>query len=281
MATALFINGVFDSVLAEILNAQDVLHAEESFLQPHRGQAIQMLKKRAPTPSSPVRLYISTSANLNTICYSAEIIRWEDKQELSDSRRQIILRHLKKFQPKEAEDLNKKEAANLITIRNLRRLECQPSTNFLIKVRNGEPYEPRKPPGGGWSEVYDPSDLVSITTTETEETNNRKLASEIAKSKTLDTAALQRRLGNAPKNPERVQIVSIGFRRNADVIVAVLNRANGICERCGKSAPFVRKSDGTPFLEVHHKKPLAEDGEDTIENALALCPNCHREVHHG
>jgi 5-methylcytosine-specific restriction protein A len=78
-----------------------------------------------------------------------------------------------------------------------------------------------------------------------------------------------------------VQIISIGYRRNADVIVAVLNRANGICERCNKNAPFVRRSDGTPFLEVHHRKPLAEGGEDTTENALALCPNCHREVHHG
>ena len=39
--------------------------------------------------------------------------------------------------------------------------------------------------------------------------------------------------------------------------------------------------DGTPYLEVHHKIPLAKDGEDTIENAEALCPNCHREKHFG
>jgi 5-methylcytosine-specific restriction protein A len=26
---------------------------------------------------------------------------------------------------------------------------------------------------------------------------------------------------------------------------------------------------------------LAEGGEDTVENALALCPNCHRRLHFG
>jgi 5-methylcytosine-specific restriction protein A len=34
-------------------------------------------------------------------------------------------------------------------------------------------------------------------------------------------------------------------------------------------------------LEVHHKKQLSEGGEDTVENAIALCPNCHREAHYG
>jgi hypothetical protein len=283
MDTALFVNGVFDSVLKEILNAQNVQRADESFLQPHKGQVIQMLKKRLPTPSLPVRLYISTSVKLNNICYTAEIIKWEDKRELSESRRRTILRLLKKFQPKECEDLSKSKEANLITIRNLRSLESRPPTSLLIKTKNGLPLEKRTPPGGGWSEVYDLGDLAlfSISRKETEETSNRQLIDEIAKSRRLDVKALQRRLSAAPKIPERVQILSIGFRRNADVIVAVLNRANGVCERCRKNAPFIRRSDGTPFLEVHHRTPLAEGGEDTTENVLALCPNCHREAHHG
>jgi 5-methylcytosine-specific restriction protein A len=103
----------------------------------------------------------------------------------------------------------------------------------------------------------------------------------LAIAKNLDANALEQRLKAASKIPERILVVSVGFRRNADVIVAVLKRANGICERCNKSAPFNRKSDGTPFLEVHHKITLAEGGEDTVENAIALCPNCHRELHHG
>jgi len=40
-------------------------------------------------------------------------------------------------------------------------------------------------------------------------------------------------------------------------------------------------STGMPYLEVHHWTPLAEGGLDTIENAAALCPNCHKQAHFG
>ncbi|WP_442967956.1 HNH endonuclease [Rheinheimera sp.] len=36
-----------------------------------------------------------------------------------------------------------------------------------------------------------------------------------------------------------------------------------------------------PYLEVHHRIPLAEKGEDTLENAIELCPNCHIQAHFG
>ncbi|WP_394197849.1 HNH endonuclease [Litoreibacter albidus] len=63
------------------------------------------------------------------------------------------------------------------------------------------------------------------------------------------------------------------------MVAAVLNFANGKCEKCGSEAPFVR-ADGTPFLEVHHVRFLAEGGPDTIDNAVGLCPNCHRACHY-
>ncbi|WP_433581272.1 NUDIX domain-containing protein [Paenibacillus amylolyticus] len=87
------------------------------------------------------------------------------------------------------------------------------------------------------------------------------------------------RLQNAAKAPDTVTVTSKQFVRNGDVIVEVLERAKGVCEQCKKPAPFLRK-DLTPYLEVHHIKPLAEGGEDTVENAIAICPNCHRAAHH-
>ncbi|MGH8437576.1 MAG: HNH endonuclease [Pseudomonas sp.] len=33
--------------------------------------------------------------------------------------------------------------------------------------------------------------------------------------------------------------------------------------------------------EVHHKVRLADGGLDTVENAIAVCPNCHRQAHFG
>lgn len=91
----------------------------------------------------------------------------------------------------------------------------------------------------------------------------------------------QARLQAAAKVPLKVVAVTEIYLRNADVVAEVLHRASGICERCRSSAPFIRKKDGTPYLEVHHKKQLASGGEDTVENAIALCANCHRELHFG
>ena len=70
------------------------------------------------------------------------------------------------------------------------------------------------------------------------------------------------------------------YVRDPKVVRDVFNRANGQCECCGDPAPFVRGSDGTPFLELHHVVPLSDDGSDRIENAIACCPNCHRALHH-
>ncbi len=70
------------------------------------------------------------------------------------------------------------------------------------------------------------------------------------------------------------------YERDPSVVAFVERRAGGICELCSRPAPFHRK-DGTPFLEVHHVVPLAEGGPDTAGNCAALCPNCHREIHHG
>lgn len=58
----------------------------------------------------------------------------------------------------------------------------------------------------------------------------------------------------------------------------VKKRAQEKCDLCGEVAPFWDKK-GNPYLEEHHVVRLADGGEDTMGNAVALCPNCHRKVH--
>lgn len=82
------------------------------------------------------------------------------------------------------------------------------------------------------------------------------------------------------KTPQRVQQVVTQYVRDPAVVAWVLEAAGGYCECCGAKAPFER-ADGSPFLEVHHLQRLADGGEDTIHNAVAVCPNCHRELHYG
>lgn len=70
------------------------------------------------------------------------------------------------------------------------------------------------------------------------------------------------------------------YARDPSVVAFVEARADGHCELCGAAAPF-KRPDGSPYLEVHHITPLSEGGPDIVDNAAALCPNCHRACHHG
>lgn len=60
-------------------------------------------------------------------------------------------------------------------------------------------------------------------------------------------------------------------QRHAWAKAAIRERGNK-CEICGWSKAR---------CDVHHLVPKAEGGLHTIENALVLCPNCHRELHTG
>lgn len=97
-----------------------------------------------------------------------------------------------------------------------------------------------------------------------------------------DTSSTRKkRLKKANKKPKSKLVSIIVFERNQDVVAEVLIRAEGNCENCKNAAPFLREKDNSPYLEVHHIIRLADGGDDTVENAEALCPNCHREKHFG
>ncbi len=80
--------------------------------------------------------------------------------------------------------------------------------------------------------------------------------------------------------PDTREVVSTQYVRDPAVVAWVLQEANGVCECCQSPAPFAKPS-GDPYLEVHHLRRLADGGSDTVSNAAALCPNCHRELHYG
>lgn len=107
------------------------------------------------------------------------------------------------------------------------------------------------------------------------------LQAAVSASRALSQAARRKRLESASPVPRQIQVQATAFVRNADVIVEVLERARGQCESCQDAAPFLRMSDGSPYLEVHHIVPLARGGHDTVANAQALCPTCHRRIHFG
>lgn len=86
-------------------------------------------------------------------------------------------------------------------------------------------------------------------------------------------------LAGAGKNASlRVQRRNVHVRSDA-VRTYVLRRAGGACEGCGAPAPFQTKQ-GQPYLEPHHTTRIADGGPDHPAHVIALCPTCHRRVHH-
>jgi 5-methylcytosine-specific restriction protein A len=87
-------------------------------------------------------------------------------------------------------------------------------------------------------------------------------------------------LPNSASSPvERYTVSGEVFKRSPEVRKQVLTRANGRCESCDQ--PGFKMSDGRVYLETHHIIPLCEGGQDSDLNVAALCPNHHREAHHG
>ena len=68
------------------------------------------------------------------------------------------------------------------------------------------------------------------------------------------------------------------YKRNPYISEYAKLRARGMCQLCGNKAPFNDKK-GKPYLESHHIIWLSKGGFDSIDNIVALCPNCHKKMH--
>lgn len=289
MTQALFLNGVFEEVLEEIIEAQKADKDLICTLQPYSSRIIKLLEATDFSRNGSIPFYISTTTDLKHVAYTAEIVGWENKKELFNKPERLkelnerigMNLPIQKEVYLHSDDEKTKECINLIELKKLRKLVIPLSVGNLIKISDGTPYKPRSRPGG-WSPVnVVPSELMEAVSSSLEETLQNELIEQVVKSLNDSSEKRQERLRNASKKPEVIQIISKGFKRNPDVIAEVLERAKGVCERCGSEAPFFRKTDNSPYLEVHHQLPLAKGGEDTVQNSVALCPNCHREVHFG
>jgi len=105
-----------------------------------------------------------------------------------------------------------------------------------------------------------------------------RTVSDVGRKAVLSDEELRRRATEAVTRQAR-RTETVQFPRDPYVSAYAKKRANGRCELCEREAPFILPS-GEPFLESHHIVPLTEGGQDEITNVVALCPNCHRKMHH-
>lgn len=93
-----------------------------------------------------------------------------------------------------------------------------------------------------------------------------------------EIAELAKKNSNLNKGKRLSRLVkSKVYERDPYIRDFVKSIANGICQLCEQIAPF--EVNGEPYLHVHHIEYLAKGGEDTIENSIAVCPNCHDRIH--
>lgn len=172
--------------------------------------------------------------------------------------------------------LGAKYGIDIVCVTNIkRRYENLPSENYL------------KIMGKGMKEVYSSSDTDKYI----KKVKRGTAIHDIDIKRELKEVQFQQQVSEARllTSEERMKIIEEEKKlrskkkrsRSPYVVAECLERAAGICEYCGKDAPFIRKSDGTPYLEVHHKQMLSEGGADILENTMATCPNCHRYCHLG
>ena len=98
------------------------------------------------------------------------------------------------------------------------------------------------------------------------------------KAKKLSDEELMQKASKAPKKAGERTVTGIQYERDPYVSRLTKRRAKGICELCEQPAPFM-DAKGEPYLETHHVEWLARGGEDSLANTVALCPNCHRQMH--
>lgn len=73
---------------------------------------------------------------------------------------------------------------------------------------------------------------------------------------------------------EYVELKGKRIKRNQLIVAYIKEKAGYKCQACGFS--FTKK-DGSKYVEAAHIKQLAKSRMDTVENLVALCPNCHKK----
>ncbi len=81
------------------------------------------------------------------------------------------------------------------------------------------------------------------------------------------------------ESPDRAHVEGLIVKRDPKVRRYVIEQAEGKCEFCGKQG--FQMDSGRRYLEAHHVITLSNQGADTVENVIALCPEHHREAHYG
>lgn len=93
-----------------------------------------------------------------------------------------------------------------------------------------------------------------------------------------------------PQHEPKPQLDFLGkkssYKRNKEVAIKALKRANYECEIDKSHPSFKRRTTKVNYTEPHHLIPMAKQGNfsyslDVEANIVSLCSNCHNQIHYG
>ncbi|MFH5948389.1 MrcB family domain-containing protein [Roseomonas xinghualingensis] len=92
--------------------------------------------------------------------------------------------------------------------------------------------------------------------------------------------------GPQPRPKQNAARRGAGHRRDPAIAFRALRMAEYNCELGPTHSTFTARRTRKNFVEAHHLVPMSEQHSfenslDVPENVVALCPNCHRLLHHG
>lgn len=159
---AIFLNGVWEDVLQDILKLQTYLPEHIMYLQPYSTVRIVHLAEDPPSVDDPVRLLMSVTNDLPHVHYMCEIVGWDDKYTLGGEKRRWLNRIIYSFQWTEDGVFSEAEIGtkcrNLLYVRRMIQLSTPFSVGELIKTTDDTPVATTRASVGGWTYVNNPSD---------------------------------------------------------------------------------------------------------------------------
>lgn len=146
---------------------------------------------------------------------------------------------------------------------------------------DGEPYQEEQPDESGANRkvwMFPIKPVAGAPAVSAEEframQEKKRIHAEGMNLKTLEKAAR----ANSTSKPGTRKVSGTETIRDPYVSEYAKRLAAGKCDLCRQPAPFKDKQ-GKPYLETHHVIWLSKGGADSIDNTVALCPNCHRKMH--
>jgi hypothetical protein len=163
----------------------------------------------------------------------------------------------------------------------------QLESSYYLSERKGSGRTPEPRVGkqfiGDWLNVGDKVFIATDGERLVAWRNRSRLEAEVLEDEAVakvSTKRLLAHLATLSPLPVKQKVTRQEFKRSRAVIELVLRRAKGQCEYPGCTSQPVITTSGNPFLEVHHIEWLRNGGRDHPDNAVALCPRCHRAQHH-